>query len=129
MSDQRSAEDTNVSKINKIRELLNATGSQIFHIWFIKKDGTLRHMACQVPAVETHKSLFPDASHAQGAATRIQQHPELFAVFDLESRAIRSFDMNKLVRATINKKQYEFMSSSEQAYLLGEDYNVESINQ
>lgn len=107
----------------KIRSLLNSAHSQIFHVWFIKRDGTLRHMACQIPAVETHKSVNPNPQQAQGAQTRIERHPELFVVYDLEAKAIRSFDMTRLVKATISKRTYEFDVD------LAKDVNPEAANQ
>lgn len=114
-----------MNTVSELRELLNSAGSHIFHIWFMKKDLTVRHMVCQIPAIETHKSLNPDPSHQQGAETRREQHPELFLVYDLEAKGIRSFDVRNLIRATINRKMYEFDSMSVNTHnVLQEDLNA-----
>ena len=85
-----------------IQQVIKSAGSTIFAVEFFKKDGTRRTMQIQLPAITKH--LVGDAASAsakQAVATRKENHPELFAVFDIASQGIRSINLDTVVAVTL----------------------------
>lgn len=80
-----------------IRALIEAQGSKITSVEFIKKDGSYRKMLVQPAATKFRvKGDEACASAQQAAATRAENHPNLLNVFDMDRAAIRSIDMDTI---------------------------------
>lgn len=78
--------------------LIEAQGSRIFSVEFVKKDGSYRRMQCQNAATATHCVAEPSERAKRAAATRRENHPNLLPVFSMDAGAIRSINMDTLLR-------------------------------
>ena len=85
-----------------IRAVIRSAGSTIFSVKFYKKDGSLRTMQVQLPAIR-NLLVGDDASDSakQGVATRHLTHPELFAVYSVGDDGIRQVNIDKLVEVNL----------------------------
>lgn len=83
-----------------IISLIEAQGSRIFSVEFVKKDGSYRRMQCQNAATATHCVTDPSDRAKRAAATRRENHPNLLPVFSMDAGAIRSINMDTLLRLT-----------------------------
>jgi len=93
---------------SEIRSLVEAQGSKIISVEFIKKDGTLRKMLVQNAATRTHvKGEAASEQAKRAAATRALNHPNLLNIFDMDRGAIRSINMDTLIRIKCGRILWE----------------------
>ena len=83
-----------------IVELVESQGAKIFSVEFVKKDGSYRRMQCQNAATATHCVAEPSERAKRAAATRRENHPNLLPIFSMDAAAIRSINMDTLLRLT-----------------------------
>ena len=81
-----------------ILNIIESQGSRIFSVEFVKKDGSYRQMQCQGAATATHCADEPSDRGQRAAATRRQNHPNLLPIFSMDAGAIRSINMDTLLR-------------------------------
>lgn len=75
--------------------MMKTAGSRIFSVTFVKKDGELRTMQVQLPALQK-RLVGDDACDAAKRATETRKanNPNLFPVFDVASNGIRSINLD-----------------------------------
>ena len=77
-------------------ELYNMVGGRFFHVTFLKKDGTIRHMNARIGV---KKYLKHTVNHDPKNA-----HPTVVTVYDMKKRAYRAFDLDRVYNVRQGKK-------------------------
>jgi hypothetical protein len=86
------------------RALLDSAGSKIFHVTFIKADGSVREMTCK-KWVERHFTYGKQQARPNTCANK----PEIYTVSDIgNADAFRNVNLNKLLKAKVNGTEYIF---------------------
>lgn len=91
-----------------IKKLIASAGATFLAVEFIKVDGTERTMQIQLPAIASR--LVGDAasdSAKQAVATRKVNHPNLFPVFDVAKKAIRSLNLDTVFAVTVRGSRFD----------------------
>lgn len=89
--------------------LIKSAGSRFMSVSFIKKDGTDRLMQIQPAAIKNH--LVGDAasdSAKKATATRKANHPNLYPVYDVGKRAIRSVNLDTIHTIVVGGETHAF---------------------
>lgn len=91
-----------------VRKIISDAGSQFIGIEFKKKsDGSNRVLNVQQPAIKNHiKGDKAEEQYIRAAKTRKDNNPNIMNVYSRDKQAIRSFDMNTLIRITVAGKTY-----------------------
>ena len=88
-----------MNRYNVIRDLIEAQGSLIVAVEFIKKDGSYRKMLVQAAVMPKRIKGDKASEQAQRAvATRKENHPNLLNIFDMDRNACRSINMDTVLR-------------------------------
>lgn len=83
----------------RLRRMLESMGSKFTIVQFVKQDGSLRTMLIQHAATKHRvKGEAAPAHKQQAAAMRALNHPELFNTYDVDRNAIRSINLDTVVR-------------------------------
>lgn len=88
------------------KSMLERAKGRFCAIEFIKKDGSIRTLTVQPHAVKTHLVENPTASGKQAAETRRKNHPNLFPVYDVHARQIKSVNLDTLCSIKVDGKKY-----------------------
>lgn len=91
------------------KSLIESAKGQFCSVTFIKKDGTRRVMTIQ-PAKLKFEVKGPDGSesHRRGAETRASTHPNLFPVWSVDSKGIRSINLDTVESIKVGGKEFAF---------------------
>ncbi len=96
-------------KYDAQKELINSAKGQFCSVTFIKKDGTRRVMTIQPAKLKFEvKGESGSASHRQGAETRAATHPNLFPVWSVDAKGIRSVNLDTVESIKVGGKEYAF---------------------
>lgn len=91
------------------KELINSAKGQFCSVTFIKRDGTRRVMTIQPAKLKFEvKGEDGSASHRQGAETRAQNHPNLFPVWSVDAKAIRSVNLDTVESIKVGGQEFTF---------------------
>lgn len=90
-----------------IRALIRSSGSRIGAVTFLKKDGTIRHLAFQ-NARDNMKAgrIVGSERGAKAAATRARNHPDLELVFGHNEQDFRCFYLPRVLKVRVNGHTY-----------------------
>ncbi len=92
-----------------MKTLINSAKGQFCSVTFIKKDGTRRVMTIQPAKLKFEvKGEEGSASHRQGAETRATTHPNLFPVWSVDAKGIRSVNLDTVENIKVGKQYHEF---------------------
>jgi hypothetical protein len=96
-------------KRDLVKTLLEEAGSRFVTIEFAKKDGSNRVMNIQ-QAVLADRLVGDDASETSKArvATRKANNPHLMSVWDVQSQAIKSINLDSTHAVRANGREYVF---------------------
>lgn len=106
----------NISKINKVKQILEQNGSKLASVTFIKKDGSERTMQINLVSHQGVKGDLACESAKKGVETRKKNHPELINVLDMQLRqkgldefkCRRSINAETVTRIACGGEVYEF---------------------
>lgn len=96
-------------RYERIRQLVESSGSRFMSITFIKKNGECRVMQIQ-PAAGKFRVKGADASPSaqQAAKTRAERYPNLLNVWDVGKGAFRSVNMDTVTEVHCNGETFCF---------------------
>ena len=98
-----------VARRETIRQFMDESGSRFLSVDFVKKDGTLRNMNCQLAAGRA--LLAGDAasdSAKQAVETRKANNPNLRNVYSVTDKAWRSINLDTVLRISRNGQIVDF---------------------
>lgn len=108
--------NTNMTKADKIKQILKENGSKICSVDFVKADGTLRKMQVQLRSTKGVKG--EDASEQAQRATkaRKENNPDLINVYDVQLKkkglpdaaCRRSFHADTVFLVSAGGEKYSF---------------------
>ncbi len=76
---------------------IRAAGARILTVVFVKKDGSVRRMNCQLPAVKTH-CVGSERGKKQSASFHSNtENDKYMHVFDMQKRAIRMINLDTVL--------------------------------
>ena len=91
------------------KALIESAKGRFCSATFIKADGSLRRMTVQPAALKFHvKGDDASEAGAKAAKTRKARHPDLFPVWSVHDRAIRSINLHTLTEARVNGVTHTF---------------------
>ena len=80
-------------------DIINNTKGKIFHVTFIKKDGTERKMQARTGV----------KSYLKGGKLKYNPNSHhLMSVFDMQKQEYRMVNTNTIIRIKANNKEYKF---------------------
>ena len=85
-----------IIKPEKLRELIESTHGQPFHVSFIKKDGSVREMNAQTEV----------AIDLKGGKSTLEDHPEYYVVYDMDKEGYRAVNLTTTFRLQIGDTVY-----------------------
>lgn len=92
-----------------VRAFMDESGSRFLSVDYIKKDGTLRNMNCQLAAGRS--LLAGDAasdSAKQAVETRKANNPNLRNVYEVPTKSWRSINLDTVLRISRNGQIVDF---------------------
>lgn len=106
MIEQIKAFETEESKYHDVRMLVSSFGSKIFHVVFIKKDGTIRRMNVQQAAAVNHLKNNDDPAVKDMLAKRVRDNPSLINLWSINDKGFRSVSIDKIVTIHSGNKSF-----------------------
>ncbi len=88
------------------KALLDTTSGRFISITFIKKDGSERKLTISPSAVKTHLAENPSDSAKQATETRRKNHPNLYPVYDVHAKQIKSVNLDTITKIVIDGTTY-----------------------
>jgi len=84
---------------NNIREAIKNTGSKIFSVQFVKKDGTIRDMVCRTGVKKDLKGIGLNYDPISKG---------LLCVFDMQKNGYRMINVNTITKIKIEGTEWNF---------------------
>lgn len=105
-----------MTKVQKIKQLLEQNGSKLCSIEFLKADGSLRKMQVQLKSTLGVKGDEASEQAQRAAKARKANNPDLLNVMDVqlrqkgvpESGCWRSIHVDKILKVKADKVEYSF---------------------
>ena len=95
---------------DKMKSLINSANGKFCSVTFIKKDGTRRCMTIQPAKLKFEvKGADGSESHQRGAATRAANHPNLFPVWSVDAKGIRSVNLDTVETIKVGGESHKFL--------------------
>lgn len=91
------------------KALIQSAKGQFCSVTFIKKDGTRRVMTIQPAKLKFEvKGESGSEPHRRAAETRAATHPNLFPVWSVDAKAIRSVNLDTVESIKVGGKEFAF---------------------
>ena len=98
-----------MANYDDMKDLIMSAKGQFCSVTFVKKDGTRRVMTIQPAKLKFEvKGADGSESHQRGAETRAVAHPNLFPVWSVDAKAVRSVNLDTVESIKLGKKYHEF---------------------
>ena len=94
---------------DEMKNLIMSANGQFCSITFIKKDGSRRVMTIQPAKLKFEvKGESGSESHRRAAETRATTHPNLFPVWSVDAKGIRSVNLDTVEKIRVGGKDHAF---------------------
>lgn len=91
------------------KDLINSAKGQFCSVTFIKKDGTRRVMVIQPAKLKFEvKGESGSEPHRRAAETRVAAHPNLFPVWSVDAKGIRSVNLDTVESIKVGGEEFRF---------------------
>jgi len=97
-------------KYKEMKDLIMSAKGQFCSVTFVKKDGSTRLMTIQPAKLKFEvKGESACESAKKATETRQEKHPNLFPVWAVDSKAIRSVNLDTVKMIKVGGESYEFL--------------------
>ena len=92
-----------------MKELITSAKGQFCSVTFIKKDGTRRVMTIQPAKLKFEvKGESGSEPHRRAAETRATTHPNLFPVWSVDAKGVRSVNLDTVEKIRVGGEDFVF---------------------
>lgn len=98
-----------MTQYDTMKELITSAKGQFCSVTFIKKEGTRRVMTIQPAKLKFEvKGESGSEPHRRAAATRAEKHPNLFPVWSVDAKGIRSVNLDTVESIKVGGATHDF---------------------